>query len=151
MAVARVPSGSKITQMIASLLSFDIISCLISTALATSLVLCYLNEDFGTTFFRLILSVIIPYPLRHNAKSKQFFLVLGNWILFLQVIKLGFQGDFSAALQRLPDDRVKSVSSCQPSSSAPSTDDGVGVILSGIPASLMAYPIILSELFMFLH
>lgn len=128
-AIARVPPFSSSEQMVASLIRAEIWLLIVSCALAAAAVLHYVKEDFCTTLFSLLLSILFPVTLNFQTKTRQFLMIVGTWILLLQVIRYGFQGDFVASRQRLPENRAKSIRRCEPLDPSTVPQDGIGYTL----------------------
>lgn len=113
-AVAVVPSTSKSGQVISSFLRMDIWALLLVAAFSATLCLRSLNEEPVSTFFGLVLCVIFPVKFDFQAKPKQFLLIVGVWILLLQVIGICFRGEIVASIQSLPSDRLTTIEKCEP-------------------------------------
>lgn len=72
-----------------------------------------MGESFRGTFVRLLLSIVFLVSFKFQRKSKQLLMVVGIWILFVQIIKISFQGEILASMQALPEERVKSIRKCK--------------------------------------
>lgn len=112
--VAVVPSVSKSAQVVFSLLRAQVWLPILGSALVATGILWGLGAEPAPTFFGLVISVVFPVRLSSYGKPTQFLMIVGTWIFLLQTIGLGFRGDIVAAIQRLPDDRVKQIHECKP-------------------------------------
>lgn len=129
-AVARVPTVTKTTQVAKSVFHWYVWLPLILCALTASLALHYVNEDFRLIFPMLLLYVAFPVQFKFTNKSRQYFFIIGLWIFLLQVIGIGFKGDITSSMQALPENRVQKVSGCLRFVTDLQKNWTVGVILS---------------------
>lgn len=90
--VARVPPISKNKQIARTILHAEMWLPVMSIAFAAAVILRCAEEDFVTCFARLVLCVVHPVNIDRRAKSIHFFLIVGTWVLLIQVIKSLFQG-----------------------------------------------------------
>lgn len=129
--VARVPSISKNRQIARATLRKEMWLPVISIAFAAAIVLKYTKEGFWKCFSGLVLCVVHPVNIDHRAKPKEFFMIVGTWILLIQVIKSLYQGNTVASMHGLPEDRVRSIRKCQHFHPLIEPNETLGYILEG--------------------
>ena len=145
--VAKVPAMDKSLQMASSILRADIWIPIVLIAFSASVVLHQVELGLISAFFRLIFCVLFPVSIVSKTKSKQFLMIVGTWILLLQVIRFGFQGDFVASMQGLPDGRRKSIRKCVSPSGYSTSSNTDGFAFSDSPRQffLRELPFLLRE------